>query len=133
MDVRFKNIAILQGCGDATKPGYDGNLVPNLTKQPAVYLDNGTCDGTPVLSGKAEQDGLHFIRVSKQGSNPLRVHVLYPGEHTLELVTLDGQIVFSAANPMAKEYTLSMPLERGIFFAKVKTHSHSFVRKIFIE
>lgn len=129
MDVAFKNIMILTGCGDATKPGFDGANVPNLASQPAVYQDNNTCAGTGIAD--ASELRKHIGEIAMDGSNA-RLKISYPGAHTLEIISLDGKVVFSGSSPAAFEYNLSGIRNAGIYVARVKADKHVATQRIVV-
>ena len=133
MDVRFKNIALLEGCGDSTSAKYDGKFVPGLTKQPAVYKDNGTCAGTPIVPNQSGINTSRYIDGGKRIGNELLLQVRYPGAHELELTSLRGKLIFSASSPSAKEYRISLPQGPGVYLARLKTGKLSVARKIAVQ
>ncbi len=129
MDVRFKHIQILEGCGDTTSARYDGAFVAGLTKQPAVYVDNGTCAALAVAD--PDRDASRYIGAAERMGSEWVVKVRTPGAHDFELVSLRGQVVFSASNPSARDYHI--PSARpGVYVAKVKTKTFSVARKIVV-
>ncbi|HAO98858.1 MAG TPA: hypothetical protein DCQ83_02305 [Fibrobacteres bacterium] len=131
MDVRFKNIALLEGCGDSTSARYDGKFVPGLTKQPAVYKDNGTCaGGSPISSSESNHDASRYIGAATRSGNELVLPVLQAGARQLEVSSLRGQVLFSVLNPVAKEYRIPVSAAPAVYVARLQTGSASVVRKI---
>ena len=130
MDVRFKRIQILEGCGNPASPNYDGAFVAGLPIHPAVYRDNGTCTGTPVAPG-ARPDPSRYIGAGERLGEDWVVRVLRPGPHDFELISVRGQVVFSASHPTAKDYHI--PARPGVYVAKVKTEGVAVARKIVVQ
>jgi hypothetical protein len=130
MNVRFKRIAILEGCGNASSPNYDGAFVAGLPKQPAVYQDNGSCVGTPVRPGGGG-DAARSIGAARRIGSDLIVGI-QAEHHAFELVSLQGRVLFSAFHPAAKEYHIPVPARPGVYVAKVKTKTGSAVRKLVV-
>jgi hypothetical protein len=123
MDVAFKNIFILEGCGDATKPAYDGAFVAGLPEQPAVYQNSATnCNVTDIKAGGPEALRQYIGQVVQNG-NVLSLKIGYPGAHTLELVSLNGKVVFSGSSPTAFEYRISGIRNPGIYVARIKAEN----------
>jgi hypothetical protein len=134
MDVRFKNISILEGCGDSTSARYDGKFVAGFSKHPAVYQDNGTCAGTPIApSQSGGVDASRYIGAGKRIGSELLLQVSYAGAHELELTSLRGRTVFSASSPYAKEYRISLPAGPGVYLARLKTGTLTVARKIAVQ
>jgi hypothetical protein len=129
MDVRFKRIAIL--CGDSAT---DSTHVPGLAKQPAVYGKTGVCAGA--VSGAlqpAERSMPEFFGSLSRNGKETTLKVSYSGPHTFELVSLSGKTLFTGTSPAAHEYRISMPLDPGIYVARVKTKDGAMARKILIQ
>ena len=131
MDVRFKSIMILTGCGDATKPGYDGEFVTGMAKQPAVYQDNGTCTATGVEEGGSAKLATYIGKVSQNG-RIVSLNISYPGAHTLEIISLDGKTVFSGSSPTAFEYRISGIRNAGLYIARIKAENHVASQRILV-
>ncbi len=130
MDVRFKNIAILEGCGDSTSAKYDGKFSPGLTKQPAVYQDNGSCAGGTSIAPDHSADASHYVGAEKRVGSELILPILQTGVRQLELVSLRGQVLYSVLNPTVKEYRIPVSAAPAIYLIKLQTNSASLVRKI---
>ncbi len=130
MDVRFKSISILEGCGDSTSAKYDGKFVLGFTKQPAVYQDNGTCAGTAIASGAVDRDVSHYVGAVKRVGSEMVLPLLRSGVQQLEIVSLRGQVLFSVLNPTVKEYHIPVSAAPAVYVAKLQTRSASLVRKI---
>lgn len=121
MDVKFKDIALLEGCGDINSVNYDGNFVSGLPKQAAVYRDNGTCSGLGASGSQRTQAAGSFLgRVERRGA-ALSLDVTATGYHAFELRTLDGKLVFSAASPGPRAYTVTRALPRGVYLAVLRS------------
>jgi hypothetical protein len=131
MDVAFKNIFILEGCGDATKPGYDGAFVPGLPKQPAFYQDNGTCTSSGIEETGPSALRSHVGRVNRAGKE-LTMKISYPGAHTLEIISLNGKVVFSGSAPATFVYHISGIREPGIYVAKFTAGKSMVSQRILI-
>jgi hypothetical protein len=123
IDVRFKNIMILEGCGDATSPNYDGAFVQGFPKQPAVYQDNSSCSGTGVESGAADGSGeaARFLGSPRLNGGHIELDAMVQGPNDLEIRAPDGRIVFAGSAPGAHVYRLSQRIEPGIYFARLST------------
>jgi hypothetical protein len=130
MDVAFKNIAILTGCG-TPGPGYDGDFVAGLPEQPAVYESNGCPAGTR-LSGSEGEAAPAFGRPIRSGRT-LSIPILSPRAHTVEIISLSGRVIFSGSAPGSHVYQLSNPPEPGLYVARLKADHFSATRKLFIE
>jgi hypothetical protein len=130
MDVAFKNIMILEGCGDATKPGYDGATVAGLKDQPAVYQDNKSCDPVGVAD-KRESLKTHIGEVIRSGK-AVSLRISYPGAHTLEIISMDGKVVFSGSSPTAFEYRLSGIRNPGLYVARIKADNINATQRILV-
>lgn len=133
MDVRFKNIAILEGCTDQTKPGYDAaQFVTGLAKQPAVYQSNPSlCEVTEVEAAE-KRAATWFGPILRQGRE-MNLQVAYQGAHSLEIVSLQGKVVFSASSPTAQTYHFTPPSQAGIYWAKIKSKEGVASRKIIVQ
>jgi hypothetical protein len=131
MDVRFKNIMILEGCGDATSKNYDGAFVTGLSKHPAIYQDNNSCNPVDINESAAEKLSGYIGKVNLNGKN-LVLNITYPGSHTLEIVSLKGKVVFSGSAPTAFEYHISGPRESGVYIARIKADNHVASHRILI-
>lgn len=131
MDVRFKDIQILEGCNDSTSVNYDGKWVPGTSnKHPAFYQNNGTCTGTGIEPDKA-RNGLYFGKMTPSG-NGLELEIKYPGAHSLDIINLDGKIVFTGSAPSAHLYHVRKRLDAGIYLARIVVDGKSASRKIVI-
>jgi hypothetical protein len=130
MDVSFKDIAILEGCGDATKPGYDGAFVKGLGEQPAVYLDNGTCAGVGIKGANSVAEKSLGKMVLEAGN--LSLEITYAGANSLDIVDLHGKIVFSGSAPGAHTYHVARKLNAGIYFAKISAGKGRSTRKLLV-
>jgi hypothetical protein len=131
MDVHFKNIMILTGCGETASPRYDGATVAGLPEQPAIYQDNGTCIASGI--GNVEQaQMLKYIGSVKLDGNRISLNVSYPGEHTLEIVSLRGKVVFSGSAPIGRDYQISSIKNHGIYVARIKTKTQFASKRIVI-
>jgi hypothetical protein len=130
MDIHFKNIMILTGCGDAASPRYDGATVAGLPEQPAVYQDNGTCTATGIEEGKADLRP-YFGNISVEAGK-LTMQIKYPGEHTLDIINLNGKTVFSGSATAANKYQLNRTLEAGVYFAKLHAGKSVATEKIIL-
>lgn len=131
MDVRFKDIAILEGCGNAASPNFDGANVSGLSFQPAVYQDNNTCASTGVLENGTVALGSYFGTM-KAEKGLLELKINYPGSHTLDIINLNGKIVFSGSSPNSRTYKVGSKLESGIYFAKIQAKGNSASRKVVV-
>ncbi len=131
MDVRFKNIMILEGCGDATSANYDGATIAGLTSHPAVYQDNNTCNVVDVNKNGSIKISKYIGEVTRSG-NTLALKISYPGAHTLEIISLQGKIVYSGSAPTSFEYHISGPREAGIYVARIKAENHVGSQRILI-
>jgi hypothetical protein len=135
MDVRFKNIAILEGCGDTASAQYDGAFVAGLPKHPAVYRDNGGCVPAaidPGSSGAFDRDASRYLSRGKQVGSELVVSVLQTGASRFEIVSPTGRVVFSVLNPAAKEYRIPLSSVSGIYLARLQTNTSSIARRIVV-
>jgi hypothetical protein len=132
MDVRFKNIAILEGCGDSTSAQYAGAFVQGLPKHPAVYRDNGDCAIVPVKpgSGRTSPDAAPYLSLGQQSGSNLVFTVRHAGARRLEVVSPSGQVVYSVLNPSAKEYRVPVPAGAGIYVARLQTNAFTVARRI---
>jgi hypothetical protein len=118
MEVAFKNIAILEGCGDPTKPGYDGATLPGLPSQPAVYQDNGTCNPTSI--GKDGKIDLKpYIGAYKLDDSRASMEIRFPGNHTLDIIDIHGKHVFTGSSAQAHTYGFARPFKAGVYFARL--------------
>ncbi|GEM_PF-2947958 len=133
IDIRFKNIAILQGCGDAKSANYDGDFVQGFPKQPAVYQDDGSCNGTSLERGaSAGESPASYLGDPQRSGGAVSVAVSYPGRHSLEIVGLDGRTVFSGSAPGANIYRLSDRVKPGLYFAKLAMGGRTAQRRLLI-
>lgn len=132
MDVSFKNIAILEGCGDSTSQNYDGKLVAGSTTQPAVYQNNNTCTGVKTLAEVKESLAKSISKV-KTDAGALSVNVTYPQAHTFDILTLQGKVIFSGAAPGPHEYRLALAPKPGIYFARLTSSTHSANKRILVQ
>lgn len=131
MDVRFRDIAILTGCNDSTSSKYDGKFVAGTSnKHPAYYQDNGGCTASSL---DARQPGLqeYFGMVSTKASG-MDLEITYPGAHSLDIINLDGKIVFSGSAPSTHSYHVRRKLESGVYFAMLRADTKSASRKIIV-
>lgn len=132
MDVRFKNIAILEGCGDAAKPGFDGAFVKGLPKQPAVYQDNSSCNSSSLEDGAPASPARHFGALKRDGAE-MSLEIKHAGANSLEIVSLGGRTLFSGTAPGAHAYTFTAPSQAGVYLAKIRTREGFASRKILIQ
>ncbi|MDB5051218.1 MAG: hypothetical protein JWO30_4289 [Fibrobacteres bacterium] len=134
IDIRFRNIMLLQGCGDAASPNYDGAFVQGFPKQPAVYQDNGTCTGTSVAKSATGPDGslARYLGSPVRMGGAVGLEVSFPGPHSLEIIGLDGRSVFSGSAPGANSYRLSSRIKPGIYFARLAAEGRTALRRILI-
>ena len=126
IDVRFKDIAILTGCGDRTSPLYPGDYVEGLPLQPAVYQNGGTCETSTRPAGR--QGKLAGYLSGPRGGS---LEVAYPGAHTLELADVDGRIVFSASAPGPMAYALKS-VKPGVYLARLDAGGETAARRILV-
>jgi hypothetical protein len=132
MDVRFKNIAILEGCTDNTKPGFDNVAsVPGLAKQPAVLQHNPALCNPSAIGGAGSPLRGRLGAVTRNGDR-LEVEVTHPGDHVLEVVSLEGRTVFSGSAPAAHVYRFAAPARAGVYLATLKADGRTASRKIVV-
>ncbi len=131
MDVAFKDIAILTGCGDASKPGFDGAFVAGLPEQPAVYKDNNTCTSTSTHAAQKTDLNLFFGNMAIQ-SGKLGLEITYPGSHSLDIINVHGKTVFSGSAPAAHTYEVTKKLDAGIYIVKLHAGNAAASRKILV-
>lgn len=130
MNVAFRDIAILEGCNDEGPNKDTAQFVAGLPKQPAVYQHNAAaCVGTSVAEGSPAP--AHFGKITRSG-NQLEVAVDFPGDHALELVNLQGKVVFSGTAPGSHDYRIDIPSQSGIYLAKIRANNQVASRKIVI-
>jgi hypothetical protein len=130
IDVRFKNIMILEGCGDAASPNYDGAFVQGFAKQPAVYQDNATCNGTGLRPGA--EGAPRQIGVPRRIGSGVELDVASPGPNALEIRSLAGSLVFSGSAPGAHIYRFSRRMEPGLYYARLSAHGTVESRRILV-
>jgi hypothetical protein len=130
IDVRFKDIMILEGCGDASKPGYDGEFVQGMSKQPAVYQDNQSCNGAGVR-GDAGAPARYLGQARRTGAG-VELASDCPGANALEIRALDGRLIFSGSAPGAHVYRLTGPMESGLYYARLTSKDGTENRRILI-
>lgn len=132
MDVAFKNISILEGCGDTASANYDGKNIPGLPEQPAVYQNSAeNCAGTSI-EAPAEYNLKGYIGALNNGANGMTLRISYPGAHSLEIISVKGKVVFSGSAPSAFEYRINNHPKPGIYFAKVQAGKHIATQRIAI-
>lgn len=133
MDIRFKNIAILEGCTDQTKPGYDAaQFVTGLPKQPAVYQNNAALCEVTAVEANEKRVAAYFGSIGREGAR-MSLQVAYAGNHSLEITNLQGKVVFSASSPTSQEYHFATPSQAGVYLAKIKTKEGMASRKIIVQ
>jgi hypothetical protein len=132
MDVAFKDIFILEGCGDSTSANFDGGTVTGLTEQPAVYANSAANCAVTGTVGQTKADLRKFIGPATFVGKEMALRVDYPGANTLEIVSVKGKVVFSGSSPTAIEYHLTTPSQAGIYFAKIKTKTGIASQKIIV-
>jgi hypothetical protein len=130
MDVRFKSIQILEGCGDPASPNYDGATVAGMAKMPAVYQDNGTCTVTGISDRTAKMKSQ--IGQAVRSGRTVSLRISYPGAHTLEIISMDGKVVFSGSSPTAFEYRLSGIRNPGLYVARIKADNINATQRILV-
>jgi hypothetical protein len=130
IDIRFRNIMILEGCGDAAKPGYDGEFVQGFPKQPAVYQDNATCSGAGLRDGQASP--ARYLGDARRTGSGIELAASCPGGNSLEIRALDGRLIFSGSAPGAYVYRLSGRLESGLYYARLTSKGGTENRRILI-
>lgn len=132
MDMAFKNIMILEGCTDATKPGYDSaQFMPGMPKHPAYYQHNPSlCEATGVGDSHMNSEKVFGSVEMREGS--LGLEITYPRAHSLDIINLNGKTVFSGSSPTSKNYQFTKKIEAGVYLAKVQTETGSISRKIII-
>jgi hypothetical protein len=131
MDVRFKDIAILEGCGNSTAPAYDGANVAGMNFQPAVYQDNGTCTVSNLPSDQPGALAGYFGGL-KAEMGRVELQITFPKANSLDIINLDGKTVFSGSAPGAHTYKVNSRLESGIYFAKLHVGNNVASKKILI-
>jgi hypothetical protein len=121
IDVRFKNIMILQGCGDSKSPNYDGEYVQGFPKQPAVYQDDGSCTASSASPAAAPQAPslARYLGIPVRDGVSVGLEVRFPGRNALDISGLDGRSVFSGSAPGANTYRLSARIKPGLHFVKL--------------
>ncbi|MDB5105413.1 MAG: hypothetical protein JWP91_3102 [Fibrobacteres bacterium] len=139
IDVRFKGIMILAGCGDAASPRYDGEFVPGFPRQPAVYQDDGSCGGTGLeqggRGGLKGLEGLAYaphLGMPRRIGNTLELAATCEGPNTLDILTLDGRAVFNGTAPGAHVYRLAARMEAGLYLARLTTLRGTESRRILV-
>ncbi len=131
MDIHFKNIMILTGCGDKQSAKYDGDFVTGFPEQPAVYQDNGSCVGTS-LESKGKTDLRPYIGRFEVDAGKSSLEIRYPGKHSLDIIDLHGKTVFSGSAATGYKYHFSRPLKAGIYFAKLSANGSVSASKIVV-
>jgi hypothetical protein len=129
IDVRFKDIAILEGCGNPASPNYDGASVAGLAKQPAVYQDNGSCAGTAVSPAESRDALLKSLGNPLRRDGATHVEVSHDGPHALEVFSPEGRSLFSGSSPRAQAYRLSASL-RGLVFVRLSAEGQAVTRRL---
>lgn len=134
IDIRFRNIMILAGCGDPASPNYDGAFVSGFPKQPAVYQDDGSCRAAPTAAPRLrpEESLARYLGIPVRSGSAAELEVSFPGPHTLAIAGLDGRLVFSGSAPGAKRYRLSDRIKPGIYFAKLAAGGRTAQRRILV-
>lgn len=125
IDVRFKDIAILTGCGDKASPAYGGDFVAGLPKQPAVYQDDGSCAASGI--GKAGKLS-GYLASPRAGAGGWRIEVSFPGPNALELIAPDGRTAFSGSAPGPMAY--SPRVAPGVYLAVLKAGGAAASRRV---
>jgi hypothetical protein len=131
IDVRFKNIMILEGCGDPKSKLYDGETVSGFSKQPAVYQENGTCN---TLGNRMEKGELKFrlgIKIQRLG-NIVDLEINEPRPHNVSVYALDGRILLCGSAPTKNTYALAGPVQSGIYVVKLVVGNQATWQKVFI-
>lgn len=131
IDIRFRNIMILEGCNDPQSPNYDGAFVQGFSKQPAVYQDNGSCAGTAVAPSPSGPGAAHLGTPQRTGEG-VSLEVSFPGPHSLEILGLDGRAIFTGSAPGANAYRLSAQARPGVYFARLVAGGKSSIQRILI-
>jgi hypothetical protein len=131
IDVRFRNIMILEGCGDALSPNYDGDFVQGFAKQPAVYQDNASCAGTGTRRRTAG-DAAHYLGTPRLNGSAVELAAACTGANTLEIRGLDGRTVFSGSAPGAHVYRLARAIGPGLYYARLSTGAAVESRRILV-
>jgi hypothetical protein len=131
MDVRFKDIAILEGCGDSKSANYDGDFLAGFPRQAAVYRDNGTCAGVGIADGRGASGDRFPGRVERRDGR-IVVEVRGGGTHAFELLSLEGRVLFSGGSPGDRTYEVTRPLPRGVYFAVLRKGGTSLRRAVAI-
>ncbi|MDB5051022.1 MAG: hypothetical protein JWO30_4093 [Fibrobacteres bacterium] len=131
MDIHFKNIMILTGCGDTKSPKYDGATVAGMPEQLATYQDDGSCATSSLGTGTKVDLRPYFGAIFFE-SGKLAMEIRYPGEHSLNIINLNGKSVFSGTATSARTYRINRGLDAGIYFAKLSAGTASTTEKIVI-
>ena len=130
IDVRFKDIMILEGCGNSASPFYDGDFVQGFPKQPAVYQDNASCTGTETRLVSWEKSS--WLGAPRRTGTGIELEAVVAGPNVLEVRALDGTLVFSGSAPGAHVYRLSRNLQSGIYFARLSARGALESRRILV-
>lgn len=129
IDVRFKDIAILSGCGDKTSAAYGGDFVAGLPKQPAVYQDDGSCAGTGIGVGKpGKLSG--YLSGPRPGAHGWVIEATCPGANTLDLIAPDGRTAFSGSAPGPMAY--APRVKPGVYLAVLKAEGATASRRVWM-
>jgi hypothetical protein len=136
IDVRFKNVMILQGCNDPKSPNYGGDFVPGFPKQPAVYQDDGSACSTSSLNGRvnglAKAKPASYLGAPQRFGDGVSLTVSYPGPNSLEVLALDGRSLFSGSAPSAFSYRLSPRTQSGLYFVKITTGGRTGWQRVLV-
>lgn len=136
IDVRFKDIAILTGCGDKASAAYGGDFVAGMPKQPAVYQDDGSCQGTgTVTPGSGARAGRAgklsgYLAGPRPGAMGWVIEASCPGANTLELIAPDGRVAFSGSAPGPMAY--SPRVKPGVYLAVLKAEGATASRRVWM-